>query len=513
MPATTRSTTPSATPRSARTLLRSGLLGLLGLLGLFPAGCSDPEGLPDDREAFNLILISLDTCRRDRLSVYGGGKTPCLDAFAAEAVRFEDCISQSGITGPSHLSLLTGQFVHRHGLSENGMRQFPPYTMASVLADRGWQTAAFTGHGFFQEEYGHATGFDTFESWIGEPPTDYPFWRDVADVVPSALAWLDDHQDDPFFLVVHGYDPHQPYYPPDPWRTHFAGWYEGKLDTRRMRSPQYRKKIRKGRFGEDEFRYINDLYDAEVAHADDVLGGFLDELRDRELLDRSIVVFTSDHGEALGNQGHVGHGAVLDDVLEIPLLIRFPEGRYAAVLDAPTMSIDLLPTLLSALGVVAPEGLQGENLLPWIRGEAEGPEAERMRVSQTKVTYAVHFGERWKITARFKDDTIQAQGLWDLIEDPHEDVNLYHLNEEGEAKYDELLDRFLKWRAETSADDLRFRGKSEESNDPESDLRLLEALGYVGDDGSEGDDASEDGEAGAADGDLDAYDDYEDASS
>ena len=106
-----------------------------------------------------------------------------------------------------------------------------------------------------------------------------------------------------------------------------------------------------------------------------------------------------------------------------------------------------------------------------------------MRVSQTKVTYAVHFGKRWKITARFADDTIQNQGLWDLIEDPDESENLWRRDEEGVAKYEELLDRFLTWRGETSEDDTRFRGKAEASDDPEGDLQLLQALGYVGEDG------------------------------
>jgi len=456
------------------------LLLLAVSASLLVTSCSRGE----EREAYNVVLISLDTCRRDRLSVYGTGRTPHLDAFAETAVRFEDCISQSGLTAPSHLSMLTGQYVHRHGLEANGERRVPPHTIASVLRDRGWRTAAFTGHGFFREEYGLGTGFDTFESWIGPAPTDYPFWRDVKDVVPSALHWLDENGYRPFFLVVHGYDPHQPYDPPEPWRDEFAGWYRGSLDTRKMRSPQYKKRIRHGRFSEDDFHYISDLYDAEVAHADAVLGGFLDELDRRGLLDTSIVVFTSDHGEALGENGHVGHGALLEPVVKVPLLIRFPDGRYAGVKGAPVMTIDIVPTLLSALGVPAPEGIQGEDLLPWIRGDSEGPEHGRMRVSQTKSTYSVRFGGRWKLVVRFEDDTLSRQALYDLRADPREKVNLYE-TPAGEERYDKLLDRFMKWRADTAADDVRFRGPSEESVDPEGDQRLLHALGYTGDDGTE----------------------------
>ena len=93
--------------------------------------------------------------------------------------------------------------------------------------------------------------------------------------------------------MLHGYDPHQPYFPPQPWRREFTSWYKGKLDTRMMRSPQYRKKLRKGRIDDDDLQYINDLYDAEIAHADQVLGDFFDELDERGLLDTSIIVFTS----------------------------------------------------------------------------------------------------------------------------------------------------------------------------------------------------------------------------
>jgi len=157
------------------------------------------------------------------------------------------------------------------------------------------------------------------------------------------------------------------------------------------------------------------------------------------------------------------------------------------------MTIDLVPTLLAALDVPPPPGLQGENLMPWIRGESDGPDPERMRVSQTKTAFAVSFGDRWKVMARIENDELKRQGLYDLQDDPEETRNLYD-TPEGRATFNRLMKRFLDWRAETHADDERFKATVLQTSDPEADLQLLQALGYVGEDGK-ADDGADEGDA------------------
>ena len=179
------------------------------LVALALWGCSEPRRP-------NLILISLDTCRADRLSCYGAERenTPSLDAFAQQAVRFTDCLSQSALTAPSHMSMLTGHFVHRHGLLDNQGSVEPPYTLASHLASMGWRTAAFTGHGSFQAKHGLGKGFEVFESETS--PSADTHTRRLEEVVPGALRWVDSLGGEPFFLLVHAYDQHCPYWPPEP---------------------------------------------------------------------------------------------------------------------------------------------------------------------------------------------------------------------------------------------------------------------------------------------------------
>lgn len=444
------------------------------------AACSDAEresaGAPADEKPWNLILISLDTCRADRLSCYGATrKTPNIDRLASESVQFQDCLAQSCVTAPSHLSLLTSHYVHRHRLVKNGLEVLPPYSLASTLQSSGWQTAAFTGHGSFQAKFGHGFGFDTFQSWIG--PEQWPFTRNLAEVMPHALGWLDEKGADPFFLLVHGYDPHCPYWPPEPLRSEFAGWYEGQLNPERLCGPpQFLDLIRRGRIRGPELRYVNDLYDAEVRLADDAIGGFLDELERRGLLETSIVVFTSDHGEALGAKNRIGHGALTGEILSVPLLIRFPESLHTGILDDPVELVDLMPTLLTALGVEAPKGLQGRDLMSLIESGRAPWVGDRMRIAQANETVSLRFGQRWKLDFKLIDGRLKEPLLFDLDRDPSEERNLY-AESNGRARFDDLSQRFLDWLARTLGEDQQLYGDANAELSAE-DKALLEAIGY-----------------------------------
>jgi arylsulfatase len=446
-----------------------------------------------------VILISLDTCRADRLSCYGAERenTPALDRLASESVLFTDCIAQSSLTAPSHMSLFTGQTVQRHGILTNRWGVTPPVTLATTLRDAGWRTAAFTGNGSLQAVHGVDTGFDTFESKdpSEEGELEWPFTRNVADVTPHALRWLATAGGAPAFLFVHGYDPHCPYAPPEPWRTEYGGWYEGGRSFDSVCGPvAFKREIKDGALGVDEKRWLNDLYDAELRAADQALGEFLDALRESGVFDRSIVVFLSDHGEILGRSGWVGHGMLWEEALHVPLMIRFPDGEHAGVFDEQVQLIDVLPTLLDGLGLQIPDGVQGMSLMGVIRGGGAPFPTNRMRISRVGPQVSVRFGTRWKIIFEQRlDDTdgrpsvppkVAVQGLreiFDLEADPHEEKNLF-ATEDGKARFNALASDYAYWRLDASYRDEQYRGTAWRTVDTPEDERMLKALGYTGDD-------------------------------
>ncbi|TAH39312.1 MAG: DUF229 domain-containing protein [Planctomycetota bacterium] len=450
-------------------------LGAL-VLPLLTFGCQKeaPAGA-DAKEALNLILISLDTCRADRLGVYGAarGNSPRLDAFAQECAVFTDCWAQSTSTGPSHRSLFSGQFVHRHGMHDNYFTE-APYTLAGVLAGAGWRTAGFSGGGYVRKKYGLDQGFEVFREPAGQPYT-----RDLPEVLPVAREWLAQAVAEPFFLFVHGYDPHCPYWPPEPWRSQYAGWYQGALDARDKCGRQdFEPLIRSGEFGAEERRYVSDLYDAAVASADDQIGRFLDELRARGLLERSLVVFLSDHGESLGEHDWVGHTRMWEEQLRVPLMIRFPGGEHAGRYDDPVMLVDVFSTVLGALSVPAPEGAQGIDLMPRLRGGAPLP-AERLRLAQFGARESLRLDARWKLTTRSVKGVLTERELYDLQADAGETRNLY-ATAEGREVFDRLYARYQEWRGDTQAQDARHRGRRVEVETSEEDAAALAEVGYAG---------------------------------
>lgn len=446
---------------------------LAALLALAPA-CSEPPRP-------NLILVSVDTLRADRLSALGESArptTPVLDGVAAESALFADCRAASTVTGPSHLSLFTGQLPTRHGLRENGGRVAPRATLASLLRDAGYATAGFTGGGYLRESYGLAHGFDTYRARGGPLAR---FKRTVATSLPFALEWLDGAPREPFFLFVHGYDPHCPYEAPAEHLRRLA-----RLDgspgepaafdpTGRCGEKDYVPLLEQGRLGERELAYLALLYDALVRSADEALAPLVARLRRDGLLDRSLFVFVSDHGESLGEHGWIGHGRLWAEQARVPLFVRFPEGRHAGRVDAPVSLVDVLPTLLDALGLphgAGAAGLQGASLMPLLRGEPFEP--ARPRVVVFGDGEAVDFGGRWR--AHLSPEGTSR--LFDLAADPREERDLA-ATPEGAARLAELLGRYRAWRAAEAPADERFRIVAGAAEATEEERLELNALGYV----------------------------------
>jgi arylsulfatase A-like enzyme/Flp pilus assembly protein TadD len=429
-------------PRSTLSWTAAALAALAALAG---AGCSEPR--PAD-----VLLVTLDTLRADRLGSYGyaAGSTPHLDALAARGLRFVRAATVVPLTLPAHSSLMTGTFPAHHGVRDNGGFYLgeEARTLAEVLAEAGYRTGGFVGAFVLDSRWGIAQGFDEFfddfdlAKYEGAPGMD-AIQRPGSAVVERALRWLAPEEDDgrPFFAWVHLYDPHTPYEAPKPFRSRFPPTRSG-------------------------------AYDAEIAAADAQVGRLVGALAAAGRLDDTLVVVLSDHGEMLGEHDELTHGFfVYEAAVRIPLLIAGP-GIPAANIDEQVRIVDVMPTVLARLGIEAPAGVQGVDLWPLVRGASLGLPAlaeswfPRYHYGWSELR-AIRHGPYKLIRAPRPE-------LYDLDRDPRELDNLAEREPERAADLERTLARFE--RAVTSEAAVR---RGPEATDPETAERLR-ALGYLG---------------------------------
>jgi arylsulfatase A-like enzyme len=304
---------------------------------------------PQDKVAIRgVVLVSLDTLRRDHVSLYGYGRstTPRLDALGREGIVFDDAVSVSSWTLPAHLSMLTAVEPAAHGGIDghHGFNQAVP-TIAQTLLREGFVTHAITSHIYVSSEYGLQAGFDRF---------DYREGRLATEVADRALEALDGIGTRPFFLFLHFYDPHWPYAPPPPFAGSFGpGQSPGEATLAR---PPAEAPPR------DPRSIIND-YDAEIRYADTELGRVLDHLR-RTGLDRNLlVIVTSDHGEEFADHGGYEHRRTLyEEIIRVPLVVQ-GRGISPRREAASVTLLDIAPTILEAVGLAPQATHQGRSLL------------------------------------------------------------------------------------------------------------------------------------------------------
>ena len=409
-----------------------------------------------------MILLSIDTLRADVLTPYDPAQdtTPNLQALAERSILFEDVLAQAPSTAISHKSIFYSLYPAIHKTTK---AQVPAEHLTSpleVLQEVGFRTVAFVDGGQLHEKYGFAKGFDSYLSALKEE-------KSLERLLTDAVAWLEAHGDDSFFLFLHTYQTHAPYAPPEPWRSRYAGWYDGDdplIDERRGDLAV--------EAGSDEQRAIVDLYRAEVAYVDDFLGRLFEELERLGLWEETILVFLSDHGESLGEQGYVGHNRFLREQLEIPLIVWMP-GYEARRIAYPVEALDVMPTLFSLLDLRPPYEFQGRDLTPLMRGRS-APDRGRVRLAE-QAGRAVAQEVRWK--ALLDIDEPAKDALFDLDADPERSVQ-----PAGELRdtLDSLRGVYVDRMAE--AEDLAERFVTDGAYDPTTDAAVsdeLRALGYV----------------------------------
>jgi arylsulfatase A-like enzyme/Flp pilus assembly protein TadD len=397
----------------------------------------------------NVILITVDTLRADKIGCYGDPvvRTPAMDAFAVRGVRFENCIAQTPLTLPSHTTILTGTLPVFHGVRDNGGFVVPPEltTMAEAFKAAGYETAAFVAAYVLDSKWGLGQGFDTyfdkFDLSRFEKISLGEVQRPADEVIDEAIGWLDKKKGGKFFAWIHLYDPHSPYAPPEPFRS----------------------------------EYPQNPYLGEIAFTDSQIARLSDYLDRNGLSDDLFLVLAADHGESLGEHQETLHGFfVYQAAVHVPLIVVTPFPELRGVVSGETVTLtDIMPTVCEMAGIPMPAEVQGRSLVPAFFRSGSLPD----RLAYAETFYPrYHYGWselRSVQDGRFKLIIAPVPELYDLDRDPGEEKNLVYLEKE--------VFEDLSARAETLMEEAGRNALEVDMQKIDEETReKLAALGYIG---------------------------------
>lgn len=352
--------------------------------------------------AKNLIVISLDTLRGDRLGCYGCSHpiSPFIDRLSRRLVLFADVLSQTPSTITSHRSIFTSKYLNKQSLSYPEESE----TLAGRFRAAGWRTGAFVDGGLMHSRYGNSAGFQIYDDSGGG----------LAAVCRKGLEWCVSKEDTPFFLFLHTYDIHCPYDPPYPYSDMFRPDTPFPYETEGKCGRTYFNNLP---LTDEDKAHISGLYDGGVRACDTQLMVFFAELEQRGMIDDTVIVILSDHGESLGERNYIGHCQVYDTQLSVPLLFYLP-GNKGFIASGPAENIDIMPTLLALFDLPVPGGVEGKNLTRMLTGGVHLP-ADRNRIAENHSTTAraIYSPDQWKLIIR-KDPADDE--LYRPLEDPCE---------------------------------------------------------------------------------------------
>jgi arylsulfatase A-like enzyme/Flp pilus assembly protein TadD len=414
--------------------MRSILICLFFSVSVF-VGCSKKV---QDQPKRNVLLITLDTTRADRLGCYGyaTAQTPNLDALAANGTRFNNALTHVPLTRPSHASILTGTLPYHHGIWSNGPYRLKPesVTLAESFKTAGYKTGAVIASHVLFRSFGFMQGFDYFDDRLQEFPGSDPE-KTATEVVMSSNRWLDQQIQPPFFLWLHFYDPHFPFSPPEPFRSKFA----------------------------------NSLYDGEIAYMDDAIGKIISKLNKLGWLKDTLVIVVGDHGEGLGEHQEPTHGYLIyDSTMRVPLIISGPGVPRNKIIDSQVSISDLDPTILEACGITNKTKIDGKSFWKYFQSGTIPPAP----VLLENRTLHDQFGWASLSAIRFKNwKWIQAPKpeLYDLKTDPNEKNNVA-VQESKRANEMKNIWSSIRPKDEASGN---------ESDLTPEEIEKLESLGYI----------------------------------
>lgn len=393
----------------------------------------------------NVILISIDTCRSDYLSCYGYPQriTPNIDQVAGQAALFENAVSPVPITLPAHCTMMTGTIPPYHGVRNNIGYQLSPssQTLAETLSQEGFSTAAIVSAFVLDAKFGMAQGFETYNDRFVD--VRHAFWGDERigqETSRFACTWLDEHQDESFFLFLHYYDPHDDYEAPEPFASEYAG----------------------------------NPYAGEIAYTDHCIGQVIKRLKALELYDSSLVIITGDHGEMLGEHGELTHTYfVYEPAVKVPLVVKLPGQTEPLRIPQCVGLVDIFPSICGILGIDKPDKIQGRDLSPYFKGKAP---LDDSRTLYSESIVPTRYGANALMalsTERYKYIRSTRPELYDIVQDPREQHNLFDQQTEQGAAFEQELQQVL-------TQSLAKGNTGSRAGLSAQDLSRLESLGYVG---------------------------------
>ncbi|MDP9192618.1 MAG: sulfatase-like hydrolase/transferase [Acidobacteriota bacterium] len=414
------------------------IIACLGIL-IATSACKRQGEKPIGAAALNeqppVIIISIDTLRADHLPAYGykGVETPAIDALRSDAILFTNAYSQCPLTLPSHVSMLTGLYPAQAGVRDNLGYTFDSAahpTIPALLKQRGYATGAAVSAYVLRGASGLSRVFDSYDDAIDVQPGEAlgKLQRNAGESIAIAQPWIESHKTQPFFYLLHLFEPHGPYEPVEPFRSRYASAYDG-----------------------------------EIATVDHALGKFLDFLKSAGIYDRAVIILMSDHGEGLGDHGEDEHGIFLyKEAIHVPLIVKLPQQKERGTTrNGVAQLIDILPTVCTLAGAAIPDKLPGRSLL------ADG--APRTAYSETLYP-RIHLG--WSELHSLIDPTLHyidspSPELFHHVADPLETTNVLKDQRRAVAEMRRTLGN------------LRVPYAPPAAVDPE-EAKKLAALGYLG---------------------------------
>jgi arylsulfatase len=467
---------------------RRSFLNLLGAgvaYVVLPGGCGKDKPVRFGPQAVrHIVMISLDTTRRDHLGCYGNNwiRTPRLDELASESILFTNCMTVVPTTLPSHTSLFTGKYPHTHGTPRNGfMVNRKNVMLAEVLKDAGFRTVCIAGSFVLVSRFDFSQGFDYYNEKFERFVADRGLFvneRPAQSVTDAAIKLLEKEGSGPnLFLFVHYFDPHWPYTPPSSYNEMYK-------DDRVAHQWFVQSQGKYGSFAGRE-KALN--YAGEISYMDEHVGRLIDYLKKRRILDDAIVIVTSDHGENFcEHQQFWSHGfTVYETTMSAVCMVRLPNRNKSGMKVRQLIAnIDLMPTLLNYLGISIPDGIDGEaieltgreiSFPPRIRfGQASRPwkkvETDR-RWYNIRKARCVYDGKLKYIQTPYA----QREELYDLSTDPYERNNLLlAASEDFAGKAGELKRKLEVWANSAAPLPSHF-----EPSQYKDTIRKLKSLGYL----------------------------------
>jgi arylsulfatase A-like enzyme/Tfp pilus assembly protein PilF len=392
----------------------------------------------------NILLITLDTTRADRIGSYGyeRAETPNLDQLAFNGVRFANTYCQVPLTLPSHCSLMTGTYPIFHLVRDNGFYYLEPdyLTLAEVLKDHGFKTAAFVSSFTVDSRFGIDQGFDVYDDNVlgKQVLKNFASEREAEKVFNAFSGWMDKNFSQKFFCWLHFFDPHSPYDPPSPYKE----------------------------------KYAERPYDGEITYMDFYVGKTIDQLREKNLLNSTLIILAGDHGEALGEKNEEDHGLFIYDVtMRVPLIFYLPNYLpQGLVLEPRVRLIDIMPTILDMLNIQSGDEVQGTSLLPYIskRKKEDLPSYIETYMPREFYGWSELIGlidGDWKYIKAPKPE------LYNIKSDSNEEKNVFNLESKIVLNMKEKLDELIKNNSSE-----REAGKRKLTREEQERLR---SLGYV----------------------------------